>query len=92
MQIVYAPTASPFLTQSACGNISPKITMPIDETISAIVPEVKSSKSIEIEEFTQTLPINNEQRRKLPDFRIGNIFSAYLRSLFDPKKKKKLYI
>lgn len=60
--------------------------MPNDETISAIVPEVKSSKRIEIEELTQTLPINSEQRRKLPDFRIGKIFSAYSRSLFDPKQ------
>jgi hypothetical protein len=33
--IVWAPTARPFFTQSAWGKISPKITMPADDTTKA---------------------------------------------------------
>lgn len=75
-QIVWAPTAKPFLTHKACGKISPKITIPAEEITNATYPEVRSSNKIEMAEFTQTLPIKREQSNKFPDFRTGKIVSA----------------
>lgn len=78
------------MTHIACGNISPNMTMPNDEIISATYPLVKSSNRIDIAALTITFPINNEHKSRFPDLRTGNIIFAYLRSFSEPENNSNI--
>ena len=79
-QIVFAPTASPCREQTACGMISPNMTIPRVAPITATTPPppVRVSRRTVRVLLTRTLPRRIEQSRKFPIPRIGMIAYAHI--------------
>ena len=79
-QIVFAPTASPCREQTACGMISPNMTIPRVAPMTATTPPppVRVSRRTVRVLLTRTLPRRIEQSRKFPIPRIGMIAYAHI--------------
>ncbi len=69
--IVLAPILRPCREQTACGMISPKMTIARVAPITANKPLINVSRRIVVVVLTRTLPKRIVQSKKLPRLRTG---------------------
>ncbi len=69
--IVLEPIWRPCREQTACGRISPKMTIAKVEPATAKIPCINVSRRIVVIELTRTLPKRIVQSKKLPRLRTG---------------------
>ena len=84
IQIVFAPMYNPCREHSACGVISPKITMLSVDTNKPMIPFVTLAIKIDIMEFTAVFPSSSVHSNRFPFFLTGMICFAYSRSSASP--------
>jgi hypothetical protein len=80
----HPPTWRAYREQTACGMMSPKMTMRTVETKKPTRPLVRSERMMLMSELTAMLAMRRVHSRRLPSFRIGAIRRAHLEAHVSP--------